>query len=198
MLFRSSDPEAFPTLQDIIANEPSLFWLDPRRNPGIRNDLFLNSLFFLDKENFGKRRRVTKDGSFSTTEGEFVKINVVNTGGVQLKLISDFTRDGASSTGLNEIDKLLQDINLFKNRKLNSTLRLSDKSTDLGMGLNYYYDPITKKAVKSPLGDGFPSQKVFNTGAFLESLKSALQDVFEMKYLRSKGFLQDKIGRAHV
>ena len=132
-----------------------------------------------------------KDMSFSATEGEFVINNVMNTGGVQLKLISEFTKEGSNSTSLNEIDKLLQDINLFKNRKLNSMLRLSDKSTDLGMGLNYYYNPIINKAMRSPLGDGEASTNIFSTGEFIETIKGALQDVFEMKYLRSQGFLAD-------
>lgn len=189
-----SDPEAFPTLQDIINNEPSMFWMDPNKNPNVRNSVYLNSLFFFNPSdpNFGKRRRVDANGKWSTTEGEFVKISIVNTGGLQVKLASEFIKEGSSSTGLNEIDKLLQDINLFRTKKFNSMLRLGDKSTDLGMGLNYYVDPNTGEPTKKPIGESAKaSNQIFKTEAFLKTVKNALQDTFEMKYLRKQGFLSD-------
>ena len=70
---------------------------------------------------------------------------MINTGGLQLKLQSEFDKEGASSTSLNELDKLLQDLHGFMANKkgYNSMLRLGDKSTDLGIGLNYVLDVTT-------------------------------------------------------
>lgn len=192
-----SDPEAFPTLEDIMDNEPSMFWLDPRKNPSIRHSLLLNSLFYFDpsnKETFGKRRRITADGNYSLTEGEFAQITILNTGGVQLKLEGNFKKDGSSSTGLNEIDKLLQDIHGFLTTKNSnsSILRLGDKGTDLGMGMNYILDVTTGKPVKNgkPLGNIDPNMDVIRTSTFMDNVTNALLDVAEMKYLGKKGFFK--------
>lgn len=189
-----SDSEFYPTLQSILDSTPSMFWLDPVKNPAIRSSLILNSLFYFDPndKNYGQRRRVTKDGKYSATEGTPVQMNIGNTGGVKVNLISEFTREGASSTSLNELDKLLQDINLFKSKnKITSVLRLGDKSTDLGVYMDYYLDSNTGKPIKTPIKPINLTSEVFSTEAFMQPVKKALQDIFEMKYLRSKGFLQD-------
>jgi hypothetical protein len=216
-----SDPEAFPTLRSIIDNEPSMFWLDPEKNPAIKRSLFLNSLFFFDPtdmsvdENgeriYTKRRRVfrqykDKKTSFiySATKGEFVKLNLVNTGGLQLKLEGEFAKEGLTSTSLNEFDKIMQDLhNFMPNKKsFNSMLRLGDKSTDLGVGLNYCLDVATGQPVivpvlkylttsSKPLGSISPDGNVGNmikTEAFMGNINNALQDFIETRYLGKKGF----------
>ena len=208
-----SDPEAFPTLRSIIDNEPSMFWLDPETNPSLRKSLFLNSLFYFDYTDmtvdakgeriFGRRRRVTNDNKYSLTEGEFVKISILNTGGVQLKMDGSFKKDGSSSTSLNEIDKLLQDMHGFMTTKNSnsSVLRLGDKGTDLGMGLNYILDVTTGLPIKDgkPLGAIDPGIDVITTTTFLDNIKNALQDVAEMKYLGKKGFFKtDKDKKGNI
>lgn len=206
------------TLQDIIAAEPAMFWLDPEKNPGIRKSLLLNSLFFfdpLDKENYGKRRRVERKTidkkttyRFSSTSGEYVKISIINTGGLQLKFLSDFDKEGASSTSLNELDKLLQDLHGFMANKkgYNSVLRLGDKSTDLGIGLNYVLDVTTGQPAlddsnfntptptNKPLASVIADSNIRNmimTNVFMDNVTNALQDFSEMKYLGQKGFFKD-------
>jgi hypothetical protein len=190
-----SDSEFYPSLQDILDSEPSMFWLDPVKNPAIRNSVILNSLFYFDPngKHYGQRRRVTSNNEFSPTEGVPVKLSIVNTGGVKLNLLSQFAREGSSSTSLNELDKLLQDINLFKSKKsrITSVLRLGDKSTDLGISLDYYLDSNTGKAVKTPVKAIELTNEVFSNESFLNPVRKALQDILEMKYLRSKGFLED-------
>lgn len=203
-----SDAETFPTLQSIIDAEPSLQWLNPETNPGIKNSMFLNSLFFMDSKNpetFGKRKRIvrTKSGLYFTTKvgetmtGEkgtdlgYVYITINNTGGLQLKDGSQFKEDGASTTALNEGDKLLQDLNDFMSAGYSSVPRLGDKSTDLGIFLNYYSDPETGRPVKKhPLGtlNSEFYNNVFTSKPFVESLISSLKNYAGMKYLAHKGF----------
>jgi hypothetical protein len=193
-----SDAVNYPTLQSIIDKEPSMFWLDVEKNPSIRNDLFLNSLFFLDLPG-QPRRRVNSKGEYSQTEGEFVKITINNTGGLQLKE-DEYNKESGTSTSLNEIDKLLQDINSFFEKTYTSVLRLGDKSTDLGIALNYYYDPINKtKPVKHaryanrpmPLGSVIPGSNIFSNPLFIENLLNAAKDTMELKFLASKGLLSN-------
>lgn len=190
-----SDPVSYPKLTDILA-EPSMAWLNPETNPSIRSSMFLNSLFYFDPngENYGERRRVTKDKNsnliFSATEGEYVTLMIANTGGLQNKT-EDETK-GASSTDLNELDKLLQDINGFRQKGYNSMLRLGDKFTDLGISLNYYNDPDSINAQTRPLGfSAHYNDKIFSSGSFNKSLNGHLQDYMQVRYLATKGFLQD-------
>lgn len=192
-----SDPITYPDLQTILDKEPSMFFLDPEKNPAIRSSMIMNSLFYFDPkgENYGKRRRVVKQNDkpvrFSATEGEFVKVDIVNTGGLQIKT-EDETK-GASSTDLNDLDKLFQDINSFRQIGYNSVLRLGDKSTDLGMMLNYYHDPLTQVPQKRPLEFYQAADaKIFSNDGFTSKVTAHLQDYLQMKYLAKKGnFLQD-------
>ena len=190
-----SDPEAYPKLENILA-EPSMAWLNPVTNPSIRSSMFLNSLFYFDPngENYGERRRVTKDKNsnpiFSATEGEYVTLKLVNTGGLQLKTENE--TKGSSSTDLNDLDKLLQDINGFRQNGYNSMLRLGDKSTDLGISLNYYNDATSDVPQKKPLGFAQNyDAKIFSSDSFHSSLMGHLQDYMQVRYLATKGFLQD-------
>lgn len=190
-----SDPVAYPKLENILA-EPSMAWLNPVTNPSIRSSMFLNSLFYFDPngENYGERRRVTKDKNsnliFSATEGEYVTLKLVNTGGLQVK--SEDETKGSSSTDLNDLDKLLQDINGFRQNGYNSMLRLGDKSTDLGISLNYYNDPTSIAPQKKPLGFAeHYDAKIFSSDGFHSSFMGHLQDYMQVRYLATKGFLQD-------
>jgi len=200
-----SDNEAFPNdvnnppLQKIIETEPSLSWLDARTNPGVRNSLYLNSLFFLDPSSadYGMRRRIKNENgklTYSTTEGEYVILKIVNTGYLQTKDENFYKTDGAASTDLNEADKLLQDLSLFMSAGFSSILRLGDKSTDLGIFANYYMDAETGNPYKKPLGvlqkqDDY--RNVFATSAFAEAMLNGLKDFVGVKYLGHKGFYED-------
>jgi hypothetical protein len=216
-----SDPKAFPDLKSITDNEPSMFWLDPEKNPAIKNSLFLNSLFFFDPTDmsvdskgdriYGRRRRVVKKQInnkntyvYSASEGEFVRINLVNTGGLQLKLEGEFGKEGSSSTSLNEFDKIMQDLhNFMPNKKsFNSMLRLGDKSTDLGVGLNYCMDvntgqPALAAGYDTPVLSNKPLASVeananisvmIKNGPFLTNITNGLQDFIDTRYLGKKGF----------
>jgi len=191
-----SDPQSYPTLQSIIQSEPSMFWLDPIRNPSIANSVLLNSLFYYSPQdpNFGARRRVTKNEQgviFSPTEGEFVTISVTNTGGMQMKDERGLKSDSAGSTSLTSVDKLIQDINMFMFRGITSVQRLSDKATDLGVSLNYYIDPVTGAPVQRILGGATNYESIFNTDQFLESTLNALRDVMKSAYLAKNGFYDE-------
>jgi len=189
-----SDPITYPTLQSIIAAEPSLFWIDPVTNPSIANSLYLNSLFFYSPEdpNFGARRRVVKQKNgarvFSATEGEFVQIIINNTGGIQVKDEMGFKTDSAGSTSMESGDKLIQDINTFIYKGFTSVQRLSDKSTDLGIYLNYYVDPTTGIPVDRILGGATGYSSIYATDQFIELSIKTLKDILKMKFLASKGF----------
>jgi len=215
-----SDVNAYPTLESILA-EPSMFWMDPRTNPSIRNSSILNSLFYFDPldPNFGSRRYVqeskievpnpTKPGEtilksvyeFSPTKGKPVTITINNTGGLNTKFEGEKSQ-GASSTSLNEVDKLLQDMHsFFSSTAYNSMLRLGDKSTDLGISVSYYMDPLTGKPVVSsgktiipvnkPLGNISEYSTIFKSDSFLKYVTNALKDTVEMKRLaKEEDFLQ--------
>ena len=198
-----SDPNQYPTLQSILEKEPSMFWLDPRKNPSIANSVILNSLFYYnpDSENFGKRRRVAPDGKWSDTKGEYVTVILNNTGGVQYTSENDFAKDGSSTTDLNELDKLLQDINSFYEKNYSSILRLGDKSTDLGIALNYYIDPSSEEG---PIRNQFKNKRyplasiqeggyenVFENNLFLDSVYNAFKDVVMTRFLANKGLLSN-------
>lgn len=189
-----SDPVTYPTLQSIIAAEPSLFWLDPIKNPTIANSLYLNSLFFYAPEdvNFGARRRVVKQKNgplvFSATEGDFVQINVVNTGGIQVKNEMGLKTDSAGSTSMESGDKFIQDINTFIYKGFTSIQRLSDKSTDLGIFLNYYVDPVSGAPVNRILGGATGYSNIYATEQFTEQSLKTLRDILKMKYLAANGF----------
>lgn len=200
-----SDPNLYEDIFSIIASEPSMFWLDPRKNPSIANSYFLNSLFFFNPldDRFGKRRYVTKSGNEYVTKDEAeangatpVSIGIINTGGLQMKLLDSFEKEGVSTTGLNEIDKLLLDIHAFgsnSKRHYTSVMRLGDKSTDLGITLNYGIDVSTGKPIKNgkPLGSN-TSSDIFNTDAFNTSLLNALKDIVKVRYLYEKGFYKSQ------
>ena len=191
-----SDVEAFPTLQSIIEAEPSMEWLNPETNPGIRSSIYLNSLFFLDPTSaeFGMRKRVYSDVNgkykFSSTQGVPVTLSVINTGGVQLKDDGNLKVDGSSTTGLNEADKLIQDLNTFMKIGFSSMTRLSDKSTDLAIYSNFYADPLTGEPYKRPLGvlEREQYKNIFISQPFVAGIKNALKDIIGMKYLANKGF----------
>lgn len=189
-----SDPITYPTLQSIIAAEPSLFWIDPVTNPSVASSLYLNSLFFYAPEdpNFGARRRVIKQKNgarmFSATEGEFVQIIINNTGGIQVKDEMGFKTDSAGSTSMESGDKLIQDINTFIAKGFTSVQRLSDKSTDLGIYLNYYIDPTTGIPVDRILGGATGYSSIYATDQFIELSIKTLKDILKMKFLASKGF----------
>jgi len=200
-----NDFEKYPTLEDILKNEPSLAFLDPERNPSIRNSMFMNSLFFFDpsSKNYGKRRRIKKNVDtnileWSATEGEYNRLEISNTGGLQLKKEGEDT-DGASSTDLNDIDKLLQDINSFRMQGYNSVLRLGDKSTDLGVKMDYYFDKNLELPQKRPIVSFFKNStaKIFSNEVFLSKVVDHLQDTMQMRYLAKKGFFKD-LTRASV
>ncbi len=200
-----SDAEAYPTLQSILESEPSMSWLNPETNPTIKNSIFLHSLFFFDpkSENYGKRKRITSEEGvykFTTTTKEFVKINIVNTGGLQLKANGNLKEDAASSTGLNEADKLLQDINMFMKGGFSSVIRLSDKTTDLGIFANFYADPVTGNPYKKIFGflqdTTIPDKEreyenIFTSKPFIAGIFNALKDIISAKYLGKKGFYDD-------
>lgn len=206
-----SDVELFPNdpanvpLRKIIEAEPSLAWLNPETNPGIRYDSFMNSLFFMDpaSPHFGMRKRVrtNKKGEYvySVDNGEYVTLKIVNTGGLQLKADGNLKEDSSSSTGLNEADKLLQDINMFMKGGFSSILRLSDKTTDLGIFANFYSDPKTGQPYKKILGalekktdeakEGYTN--VFTSEPFVNGVLNGLKDFTAVKYLGYKGFYDD-------
>lgn len=191
-----SDIDAYPTLQSIIESEPSMAWLSPETNPGIRSSMYLNSLFFLDPASpeYGMRKRVYSDKNgkykFSSTQGVYVTLNVINTGGVQLKDDGNFKVDGSSTTGLNEADKLIQDLNTFLKIGFSSMTRLSDKSTDLAIFSNFYSDPLTGDPYKRPLGalEREQYRNVFTSEPFMMGIVNALKDLAGMKYLGYRGF----------
>ncbi len=189
-----SDSTTYPTLQSIIAAEPSLFWLDPVKNPSVANSLYLNSLFFFSPQdpNFGARRRVVKKQNgkreFSATEGEFVEIKIVNTGGIQVKNEMGLKTDSAGSTSMESGDKLVQDINTFISKGFTSIQRLSDKSTDLGIYLNFYVDPVSGAPIDRILGGASGYSSIYATEQFIEQSVKALKDVLKIKFLASKGF----------
>ena len=199
-----SDADKYKSLEEIRDAEPSMFWLDPEKNPNIRGDYYLNSLFYLDpnSENYGERRKV-KNGKYSTdADATPVMLTIRNTGGVQLKLIDDFEKEGVSSTSLNELDKILQDIHNFfaSNKGFAGVLRLSDKSTDLGIGLNFGFNPVTGQPVPygKPLGlkkDESPdANTMFTREDFRINIKKAIIDHVQMRYLGERGFFQEQDG----
>lgn len=218
-----SDVNAYPTLQSIL-DEPSMFWMNPETNPSIRNSSILNSLFYFDPldPNYGARRYVhetkveaphpTEKGKtvmksvyeFSPIKGEKgkpVTIIISNTGGLNTKFDGEKSQ-GASSTSLNEIDKLLQDMHsFFSSTAYNSMLRLGDKSTDLGISVSHYINPISGKplvstdksitTVNKPLGNISEYSGIFRSDTFLKYITNALKDTVEMKRLaREEDFLQ--------
>lgn len=191
-----SDFDLYPTLQDILDKEPSAFWLDPKTNVNVRNSMLMHSLFYYNPNdiNYGKRRRVikTEKGAleYSLTEGDYVIVKIVNTGGIQTKTSGE-RPEGSSSTSLNAIDKLLQDINSFYSVGYNSVLRLGDKATDLGMGMNYYLDPITNTPQVRPLSNVGNFESIFNQPLFTSAIINALKDTIQMKYLAQRGFLEE-------
>ena len=188
-----SDPIEYPTLQDILDKEPSLFWLDPEKNVSIKHDYLLNSLFYLDplnKETYGQRRRVVNKKNYSLVEGEFAKIVINNTGGVQTKFEdTQMKREAGKSTSLNDIEKLLQDINSFMVMGYNSMLRLGDKSTDLGIMMNFYFNPVTGQPQRRPLSEALNFDYIFSNKEFLTPVINSLKDFAELKYLAKRGFL---------
>ncbi len=194
-----SDADTYPTLQSILENEPSMFWLNPKTNPTIKESILFNSLFFLDptSEDYGKRKRVYTDKTgayrFSATQGVLVKLSIVNTGGLQLKADGNLKEDAASSTGLNEADKLLQDINMFMKAGFSSIIRLSDKTTDLGLFANFYADPVTGQPFKRVLGSLEKEQykNIFTSEPFINGILKGLKDIISAKYLGKKGFYSD-------
>ena len=193
-----SDWISYPTLQSILESEPSMQWLNPETNPGIKDSMLLNSIFYLDPsgENYGMRKRVYIDKygkyNFSPTQGVYVTVDIINTGGMQLKENGDKS-EGASTTGLNEGDKLLQDLNTFLKSGFFSITRLSDKSTDLGIMLNFYADPSTGLPYKRPLGSLSKQEynNVFSSEPFVAGVLNSLKDILAMKYLAKKGFYND-------
>jgi alkylated DNA repair dioxygenase AlkB len=202
-----SDANEYPNLESIL-KEPSMFWLDPRTNPNVRGSYYLNSLFYFDPAHpkFGKRRKVKKTGSKTfeysdAKDAEPVKLTIVNTGGLQLKILDDFEKKGTSSTGLNELDKILQDMHGFFAMKFGYTgvLRLGDKSTDLGIGINYGYDPVTKSPINygKPLGEELLKAiglGVFRHSQFTTNVKNSITDYLKMRYLGEKGFFNSQDG----
>jgi hypothetical protein len=200
-----SDAVNYPDLQTILEKQPSMFWLDPEVNPVIRDSIYLNSLFFLDRDDeatYGKRRRVTMENGklvYSATKGNFVKSNVNNVGGIQLKDGGNFKIDSASSTDLNEVDKLMHDIVLFNMKGFGSIQRLNDKSTDLGIHCDYYVskelDSKTGKVIEVPksiiLKDLINVVNIFSTDQFRDRVVDGMRDVARMKYLEKRGFYKD-------
>jgi hypothetical protein len=204
-----SDTELYPNL-DSIKQEPSMFWLDPEKNPAIKNDPILNSLFYFKpgEENYGDRKYVVKItkkiNNVPTTNYEFtndknkqgaqpVQIIFNNTGGVNTRFDGEKSK-GSSSTSLNEIDKLLQDMYSFyaSSTSYNSVLRLGDKSTDLGMAVTFYEDPITGKPIANkPLANVEPSN-AFRSDVFLKYVMNGIQDVMDMKVAAQKEDFLDK------
>jgi alkylated DNA repair dioxygenase AlkB len=201
-----SDANEYPNLESIL-KEPSMFWLDPRTNPNVRGSYYLNSLFYFDPAHpkFGERRKVKKIGtSFQYSDADDaipVQLTILNTGGLQLKILDTFERKGTSSTGLNELDKILQDMHGFFAMKFGYTgvLRLGDKSTDLGIGINYGYDPVTKSPINygKPLGEELLKAiglGVFRHSQFTTNVKNSITDYLKMRYLGEKGFFNSQDG----
>ena len=193
-----SDYEKYKTLQDIITAQPSMEWLDAKTNPSIRSDLFMRSLFDFDinSDTYGERKRVKyKNGKYEYTtnqeEGVPVQIKINNTGGVQSKDEGNFKVDGSSTTGLEEADKLLQDLNTFKLGGFSSVLRLSDKSTDLAISLNFYIDPITGEPKQRPLESVGNYSNIFTSEVFLASMMNGVKDIARMKFLGHRGYYDD-------
>jgi len=197
-----SDSDKYKNLEDVL-KEPSMFWLDPAKNPNIRSDYYLNSLFYLDpnSENYGQRRKV-KNGKYSTdADAEPVVLTLRNTGGLQLKLLDDFEKEGASSTSLNELDKILQDIHGFfaQSKGYAGMLRLGDKSTDLGISLNYGLDAETGQPIDygKPLGKAtIDANTIFTNNAFKNNIKNAIVDYVQMRYLGERGFFKSQDGQS--
>lgn len=200
-----SDFDQYPTLQSILEKEPSFFWMNPEINPAIRSSLIMNSLFYFDPngENYGKRKRVFNNPNAKNKleftaddkKGIPVQLSIVNTGGVQSRKVIDdvIESSAASSTSLSDMEKLLQDMNSFFSKGYNSVLRLSDKSTDLGIMLNYYEDPISKKPITRPLlYDEDKAYDIFKSEEFSKYIRNALKDIIALKWLHTKGFLTDR------
>jgi len=193
-----SDFKTYPKLQDILDAEPSLSWLNPVTNPGIKDSLYLNSLFYFDPaaDNFGERRRVklTSSGYKYVTDGSGtpVVLNINNTGGIQLKE-NGFRSDAASTINLSDIDKLLQDINTFNLQGFSSVTRLSDKSTDLSIHSNYYYNPLTGDPMPRPLGvaEYKGDNGIFKSELFLTQVTNGIKNHSALKFLGEKGFYSD-------
>jgi len=189
-----SGVDKYKTLDDILNTEPSMFWMDPTKNPSIRSSYYLNSLFYFDPQHpkYGQRRKV-KNGEYSdAADATPVILTFKNTGGLQLKLKDDFEKEGASSTALNELDKILQDLHGFfaQSKGHAGVLRLGDKSTDLAIGLNFGLNVETGKPIEhgKPLGKELVDNNIFTSESFKKSIKNALVDYLEMRYLGEKGF----------
>lgn len=210
-----SDADKYPTLQDILEKEPSFFWLNPETNISIRSSLFMNSLFYFDPsdKNYGKRRTVNVSGANVSYGGEGktenIKVEVVNTGGVQSKVErtyqqedptveSGYTtrrtteKDSSVTTALSDIEKIFQDVNSFMKKGYNSFMRLGDKSTDLGIMMNYYHDPVTNRPVRRPLESvANVGGNAYNTEQFRSYVKNLTKDITSIKILNKYGFLKD-------
>ena len=159
--------------------------------------------------------------SYNDTNGKQVQLSIVNTGGVQYKkeietevtIIDEDTNEPLIDRDSNEVvtkteksfdsnakktvklsnhEKLLQDINSFLKRGYNSILRLSDKSTDLGFSLNFYYDPVTKQPVVRPL-DALRNtdEAIYNSSQFRMFVHDALKDIMAVKFLNRFGYMSD-------
>ncbi len=220
-----NDYQTYPKLQDLLT-KPNMFWLDPQKNRSMGKSWLLNSLFYMDvnSENYGERRRVVNENGvvkYSSTSGEYARIDIVNTGGMQyvserIEMISqpgtyDISNDVDSQNPvaefkeqkykeseakktqkLSDIEKLLQDLNSFIKVGYNSFLRLGDKSTDLGYMMNYYFDPVTGMPAKRPLlGLASLNDEIYNTDLFRKYIHNALIDIMELKYLNRFGFMED-------
>lgn len=188
-----SDADQYPTLESIYT-QPSMEWLNPETNVAIRNSILFKSLFFTDPTdpNYGKRRRVTTNEKgtlvFSATEGTPTSISIVNNNGAAVKTGED--KIASTTTSLSKVSKIIQDIGTFLNKGYKSTLRLGDKSTDLGIYMNYYLDETTGLPVNRPVTTQVLSN-VFATSQFQSYIKGALIDTVSLRYLSTKGFLEE-------
>jgi hypothetical protein len=109
----------------ILISEPHLSRFNIETNPIMRSNLYLNSLFILDKrsEDYGKRRKDVNNNP--------IQINLINYNG--LKITSTETSSvGLTTTSLSKMDKFLQDLNSLLDSGIKEHIRYGDKSSSYG------------------------------------------------------------------
>ena len=155
----------YETYNDLIKEKMfSRYNID--KNPLIRNNTLLNSLFYMDTLNdkgefditdskFGQRR--------TDRNGEFVKLELANYNGVKLISKDSSTDEGIKTTSLDRTSKMLQDINSMLGYGMMELPRHASKSSAFALRateLNsntidtHLYFPIESFMSKTSIIDG--------------------------------------------
>lgn len=180
-----SDAEQYPTLNDIIDAEPSMFWLDPEKNPMIRNNMFLNSLFNLTADENGIYHR-------RKHKGKPARILINNYNGLSVESNSGISEKGYKTANLERIDKMLMDIKNFLRGtgvSLKETLRLGDKGTALSITMDSYFNGESWNRLPIPERKG---GDIFSDKSLIHYIVNQLKDYAAMKWLNDKhGFYKN-------